>query len=68
MCDRLIVGLSTDKCAEYKGRKPLIPYNQRKQILEAIKYVDAVIPQRDRDKYKAWQKLHYDILFVGIFC
>ena len=65
MCDRLIVGVSTDKCAQYKGRKPVIPYKQRAEIVRAIKYVDEVIPQHDRDKYKAWQRLHYDKLFVG---
>lgn len=38
---------------------------ERKQIVEAICYVDKVIPQVDRDKYGAWEKLKFDIMFVG---
>ena len=30
-----------------------------------IKYVDAAIPQEDLDKFKMWEKLHFDVLFVG---
>ena len=65
MCDRLVVGVSTDKCALYKGHKPVIGYQDRAEIVRSIKYVDEVIAQHDRDKYKAWEKLHYDKLFVG---
>ncbi len=34
-------------------------------IVGAIKYVDEVVLQEDLDKVKAWDKIHYDILFVG---
>ena len=65
-CDYLIVGVSTDKlCSSYKGKLPIIPFEERKAIVEAIKYVDEVRPQEDRDKFAAWQRIGFDIMFVG---
>ena len=65
-CDYLIVGVSTDDLIEsYKGQKPLIAYEERKLIVESIKYVDEVIPQVDRDKIKTFHELQFDIMFVG---
>ena len=38
-CDYLIVGVSTDElCLSYKGKLPLIPFKDRKAIIEALKY------------------------------
>jgi len=65
MCDKLIVGVSVDALVKYKNKKAVIPHAERMEILRSIKYVDAVIPQENLDKYKMWEKLHYDILFVG---
>ena len=45
--DRLIVAVSTDKFNEIKGKKTIIPYDQRASIVEAIKYVDIVVPEND---------------------
>jgi glycerol-3-phosphate cytidylyltransferase len=65
-CDYLIVGVSTDElCYEYKHKNPVIPFQERKEILEAIKYVDEVVPQENRDKYDAWKRLQFDVMFVG---
>lgn len=65
-CDYLIVGVSTDElCKSYKKKEPIIPYEERKAIIEAIKYVDEVVPQIDRDKFAAWQRIGFDIMFVG---
>lgn len=65
-CDYLIVGISTDELVqEYKKKHPVIPYEERKQIVEAIKYVDKVIPQTSMDKYLAWEKEHFDVIFHG---
>ena len=65
-CDYLIVGVSTDElCSSYKGKLPIIPFEERKAIVEAIKYVDEVRPQEDRDKFAAWQRIGFDIMFVG---
>ena len=65
-CDYLVVGVSTDELVEaYKNKKPIIPYDERIAIVEAIKYVDKVIPQISMDKMKAWEELHFDVLFHG---
>lgn len=65
MCDKLIVGLTTDEQVSYKGKYPIMSYNQRKTVLESIKYVDLVIPQHNHDKFDSWLRLKFDILFVG---
>ena len=65
-CDYLIVGVSTDELVEeYKGKRPIISFDQRQKIVEAIKYVDKVVVQDSRDKLKAYNQLHFDIMFVG---
>lgn len=65
-CDYLIVGVSTDEVVEsYKHKKPIIPFEERVAIVEAIKYVDKVVPQISMDKRKAWEQLHYNALFHG---
>lgn len=65
MCDKLIVGVSTDEAALYKNKKPIITYDDRAEIVKNIKCVDAVIPQKDMDKVKACKKIHANYLFVG---
>ena len=65
LCDKLIVGVSTDELVAYKHKKAVIPFEERLEIIRNIKCVDAAIPQDDLDKFKAWEKLRFDILFVG---
>lgn len=66
MCDYLIVGVSTDEVVqEYKHRNPVIPFDDRLAIVEAIKYVDKAIPQTTMDKMVAYKELHFDALFHG---
>lgn len=65
-CDYLIVGVSTDDLVQtYKHKNPVIPYENRREIVESIKYVDQVVPQINRDKFAAWEKHHFDVMFVG---
>ena len=66
LCDYLIVGVSTDEVVEvYKHHLPIIPFEQRIQIVEAIKYVDKAVPQTTMDKLEAWKQLHFDVIFHG---
>lgn len=66
LCDFLIVGVSTDEnVINYKGKKPVIPFDERAKIVESIKYVDKVVPQTNMDKFSAWEELHFDALFHG---
>ena len=65
MCDKLVVGVTVDDLVLYKGKKPLIPFEDRIEIVRACKYVDAAIPQYDMDKLSACKKLGAKIMFVG---
>lgn len=65
MCDELIVGVTSDELVSYKGKKPVIPYEERAEIIRNLKCVDAVVKQEDMDKMKMWQRLKFDVMFVG---
>ena len=65
-CDYLIVGVSTDELVQHdKHKTPIIPFADRCAIVEAIKYVDKVVPQPDKNKFAAWEKYHFNKMFVG---
>ena len=68
-CDYLIVGVSTDEVVkENKNKVPVIPYDQRADIVGAIKYVDEVVPQNAYDidyKIKTAVEKQIDVMFVG---
>lgn len=65
MCDRLIVGVTVDELVSYKGKKAVIPFEDRIEIVRGCKFVDAAVPQYDMDKLTACKKLGANILFVG---
>ncbi len=66
LCDFLIVGVTTDSlCYERKQKYPIICEEDRIAIVEAIKYVDKVVPQDHMDKLKAVIEHHVDAVFVG---
>lgn len=65
-CDYLIVGVSTDELVQKdKNKTPIIPFVNRSAIVEAIRYVDKVVPQEDKNKFGAWEKYHFNRMFVG---
>ena len=65
-CDYLIVGVSTDELVQHdKNKTPIIPFEERCAIVEAIRYVDKVVPQTDKNKFVAWEKYHFNKMFVG---
>lgn len=64
--DYLIVALSTDEFNEGKGKKAYYTYEQRKAILEAIRYVDKVIPEYSwEQKIEDIKKYDIDIFVMG---
>lgn len=65
MCDKLIVGVTTDELVSYKNKRAVIPHDERIQIVRSIEFVDAVIAQENMDKFEMWKKLKFDIMFVG---
>ena len=64
-CDWLIVGVSTDELVGYKNKQAVIPFEERKEIVRSIRYVDEVVTQADMDKLGAWNKYHFNVMFVG---
>ncbi len=65
-CDYLIVGVSTDELVmKEKNKTPIIPWEERAEIIRSIRYVDEVVIQPDKDKRAAWEKYHFDKMFVG---
>ena len=65
LCDYLIVGVFTDEFVEHdKHKTPIIPYTDRARIVQAVSYVDLVIPQQNKDKFATWQSFHFDVMFV----
>ena len=65
LCDKLVVGVTTDDLVSYKGREPIVPFEERIEIVRSCKYVDLAVPQNDMDKLSACKKLNASILFVG---
>jgi len=65
MCDKLIVGVSTDELVSYKFKRAVIPFAERMEIVASLRYVDAVIPQETMNKFEMWKKLKFDLMFVG---
>jgi glycerol-3-phosphate cytidylyltransferase len=65
-CDRLLVGVATDEAlVAMKGRPPVVPHRERMEIVSSLRFVDAVVPDVDRDKRVAWRSNTFDLLFKG---
>ena len=64
--DELIVAVSTDEFNSIKGKKVLIPYEQRAEIINNIKCVDLVIPEKNWDqKIEDIKKYNVDVFAIG---
>jgi len=64
--DRLIVAVSTDEFNTLKGKKTIIPYEQRAEIVSNIKCVDLVIPENNwEQKIEDIKKYNVDIFTMG---
>lgn len=64
--DYLIVALSTDEFNELKGKKAYHDYETRKKMLEAIRYVDLVIPEENwEQKISDVKNYHVDVVVMG---
>ncbi|MBU8578539.1 MULTISPECIES: glycerol-3-phosphate cytidylyltransferase [Brevibacterium] len=64
--DYLVVALSTDEFNAGKGKKSYFSYEDRKRMLEAIRYVDLVIPEETwEQKPDDVQRYHIDVFVMG---
>ena len=65
-CDYLIVGVNTDELVkEYKDKSPIVPLEERAEIVRAIKYVDEVVITDTLDKKKMWEQIRFDEIYIG---
>ena len=48
-----------------KNKTPIISYSERAAIVSAIRYVDKVVPQNNKNKLEAWKKYKFNKMFVG---
>ena len=65
-CDVLVVGVTTDELAyKLKNKIPIIPFKDRLELINSIKFIDKVIPEKNVDKFKAWEKIKFDVIFKG---
>jgi len=67
-CGFLVVGVLTDQAITAYKRLPIIPYAWRADIYVAIKFVDLVVPQANRDPTDNLKMLNPDVLFHGDDC
>lgn len=65
MCDKLIVGVTVDELVKYKGKRSVIPFHERIEVVRACQYTDVVVPQYDMDKVAAVKKYQANYIFVG---
>ncbi|GAB2615101.1 adenylyltransferase/cytidyltransferase family protein [Pseudactinotalea suaedae] len=65
-CDRLIVGVATDESLmAMKGRAPVIPFEERLDIVASLRIVDQAVPDRSQDKRAAYRENPFDVIFKG---
>ena len=64
-CQKLIVGVTTDELVSYKFKKAVIPFEERIEIIKNIRSVDSAVPQDNMNKMNAWEKLKFDVMYVG---
>lgn len=65
-CDFLIVGVNADELVwSYKHKRPVINELERNFIVSNIKAVDQCVIATSLDKVEAWNKFHFDAIFIG---
>lgn len=65
-CDWLILGVVADEVVErVKGRRPVVPLEERIEILSELRMVDEVVADQHADKFDTWKVLHFDVIFKG---
>ena len=66
LCDRLVVGVSTDQFNTVKGKRTAVPFDDRAEIVRALRCVDLVIPEETWDqKVRDIHDHDVDVLVMG---
>lgn len=65
-CDRLVVGVVTDETLlQVKGRLPVIPLDERVEVIRHLAMVDDVVVDLSANKLEVWERVGFDVLFKG---
>jgi glycerol-3-phosphate cytidylyltransferase len=64
-CDYLVAGVLTDEVAGHKGHAPVVPLQERMEIVSAVQYVDEVVEDTTLEKMEAWRQVGFHRLFKG---
>lgn len=66
LCDELIVGVNSDQLVnDYKHKFPVVNERDRAAIIAELRCVDKVVLCDTLKKTDAWQRLHFDAVFIG---
>ena len=66
LCDILVVGVVTDEeLFRAKSKSPIVPLDERREVVAALDLVDRVVTDYSTDKLDAWQRVGFDVLFKG---
>lgn len=66
MCDHLIAGVVSDEMALMaKGRLPVVPLEERLEIVRSIRYVDSAVAEVVPEKLETWASVRFDVIFKG---
>ena len=65
-CDYLIASVVSDEVAfEVKGRSPVVPFDERLEIVRSMKPVDAAVGELTTDKMLMWEQLRFSTIYKG---
>lgn len=65
-CERLIVGINSDKLVEeYKNKTPVVNEHDRMEIIKELRCVDDVLLCDTLKKTTMWNKIHFNAIFIG---
>lgn len=65
-CERLIVGINSDKLVEeYKNKTPVVNEHDRMEIIKELRCVDDVLLCDTLKKTTMWNRIHFNAIFIG---
>ena len=65
-CDHLVAGVVSDELAAgAKGRLPVVPLEERLEIVRSIRHVDEAVAEVLPEKLDTWRQLRFDVIFKG---
>ncbi len=66
VCDHLIAGVvSDDLSTKVKGKMPIVPLNERLEVVRSIRYVDEAVEEDVAEKLDMWERLHFNVIIKG---